>query len=65
MIAWMNLPAINRIIPIVQEADFATTLWQDRSLDMLLQAVFIFSGVLGVLGLLSESHPSSLKEKDS
>lgn len=65
MLAWMNLPAINRIIPIIQEADFATTLWQDRSLDMLLQAVFIFSGVLGVLGLLSETHPSTLKEKES
>ncbi len=65
MMAWMNLPAINRIIPIMQEADFATILWQDRSLDMILQAVFIFCGVLGVLGLLSENHPASLKEKES
>ncbi|MHC1781544.1 MAG: NADH-quinone oxidoreductase subunit J [Anaerolineaceae bacterium] len=62
MMAFMNLPAINRIIPIIQEADFATTLWQNRSLDMVLQAVFIFCGVLGVLGLLSESHTDPLKE---
>jgi uncharacterized MnhB-related membrane protein len=65
LMVYMNLPAINRVIPVMQEADFATTLWQDRSLDMILQAVFIFCGVLGVLGLLSETHPSALKESES
>jgi hypothetical protein len=59
---YMNLPAINRVIPIVQETNFATTLWEYRSLDMILQAVFIFCGVLGVLGLLSETPPELLKE---
>ena len=31
----------------------AQALWQDRGLDVLAQAVLIFTGVLGVLGLLS------------
>jgi uncharacterized MnhB-related membrane protein len=62
MMVYMNLPAINRVIPIVQETNFATTLWETRSLDMILQAVFIFCGVLGVLGLLSETHPDVMKE---
>jgi len=31
----------------------AQALWQDRGLDVLAQAVLIFAGVLGVLGLLS------------
>jgi uncharacterized MnhB-related membrane protein len=33
----------------------ATMLWMDRSLDVLVQIVLLFSGVLGVLGLLSDS----------
>lgn len=32
----------------------AAMLWTDRGLDVLVQIVLIFSGVLGVLGLLSE-----------
>jgi NADH:ubiquinone oxidoreductase subunit 6 (subunit J) len=46
------------LIPMVGEggapaAPLAQTLWQDRGLDVLAQAVLIFTGVLGVLGLLS------------
>jgi uncharacterized MnhB-related membrane protein len=37
-------------------------LWSDRYLDVLLQIALIFSGVLGVLGLLSEGKPSAQKE---
>jgi hypothetical protein len=47
------------LVPIAGEAGapiapLAQTLWQDRGLDVLAQAVLIFTGVLGVLGLLSE-----------
>lgn len=47
------------LIPMAGEsgapvAPLAQTLWQDRGLDVLAQAVLIFTGVLGVLGLLSE-----------
>jgi uncharacterized MnhB-related membrane protein len=37
-------------------------LWSERHLDILLQSALIFSGVLGVLGLLSEGKPESQKE---
>jgi uncharacterized MnhB-related membrane protein len=37
-------------------------LWSDRYLDILLQIALIFSGVLGVLGLLSEGKPETQKE---
>ena len=30
-------------------------LWQTRGLDLMVQAVLIFSGVLGLLGLLAEA----------
>jgi uncharacterized MnhB-related membrane protein len=38
------------------EADFATTLWQERGLDALVQVGLIFAGVVGVLGLLAPSR---------
>lgn len=65
MMIYLNLPAINRVIPVVQEMDFAATLWQNRALDMVLQAVLIFCGVLGVLGLLSEGRQNIVTEKQS
>lgn len=37
------------------QSDLAQTLWQARGLDMLVQVVLIFSGVLGLLGLLAEA----------
>ena len=42
--------------PSVEVASFSLTvvLWQQRVLDVWIQIVLIFSGVLGVLGLLSE-----------
>jgi len=33
---------------------FAEMLWQQRGLDVLVQIVLIFAGVLGLLGLLAE-----------
>jgi NADH:ubiquinone oxidoreductase subunit 6 (subunit J) len=36
------------------ESSLGVVLWQERSLDMLVQVVLIFSGVLGLLGLLAE-----------
>lgn len=37
------------------QSDLTGTLWQERGLDMLVQVVLIFSGVLGLLGLLAEA----------
>ena len=43
-------------LPASVTSSFATIVWEDRSLDVLLQIVLIFGGVLGVLGLLSGPH---------
>lgn len=40
----------------------AVALWQDRVLDVWIQIALIFSGVLGVLGLLSEKTPGKFEE---
>lgn len=39
------------------EPSFATVLWKQRGLDVLVQVVLIFSGALGLLGLLAEAKP--------
>lgn len=39
----------------VSETSFAVVLWQQRGLDVLVQVVLIFAGVLGLLGLLAEA----------
>lgn len=53
ILAWMILP-VDEQGAAVQEASFSTILWSDRGLDVLVQTVLIFSGVLCVLGLLSD-----------
>ena len=40
----------------------ANVLWQNRILDVWIQIALIFSGVMGVLGLLSEQTSSTHKE---
>lgn len=64
MLMWMNrdLVGLNVEVAEVLQLDFKTVLWENRMLDVLLQVVLIFSGVLGVLGLLAEAHPSAVKE---
>jgi hypothetical protein len=45
---------------------FSTVLWEERSLDVLLQIALIFAGVLSVLGLLAESlRPSGVLRDES
>lgn len=43
------------IRPIVIEPSLTLVLWQQRSLDVFVQIVLIFAGVLGLLGLLAEA----------
>ncbi len=64
MLMWMNrdLVSLNVEVTEVLQFDFKTVLWENRMLDVLLQVVLIFSGVLGVLGLLAEANPSAVKE---
>lgn len=54
LLGWMVLPRLLPLPHLGPQLPFREILWSDRKLDMLLQVVLIFSGVLGVLGLLSE-----------
>jgi len=50
----------------LNEASFslATALWQQRVLDVWIQIVLIFAGVLGVLGLLSEKSLATVPARN-
>ncbi|MBN2116057.1 MAG: hypothetical protein JW730_05790 [Anaerolineales bacterium] len=61
LLGWMAFPAV-RTTAAVGEFDLASSLWQDRVLDVWIQIVLIFSGVMGVLGLLSEKVPGAKEE---
>ena len=55
LLGWMFLPSLNGEAPSA-ESTFASALWQERGLDVLVQIVLIFAGVLCVLGLLAEAR---------
>lgn len=53
LVGWMSYPVVTR--PIVNgDVLLADVLWKQRALDVWVQVALIFSGVMGVLGLLSE-----------
>jgi len=63
LLGWMALPEIHTAEKIT-ELTSTDILWQQRGLDLLVQVVLIFAGVLSVLGLLSDTtRPSSGKSK--
>ncbi len=45
------------------EIPFSRMLWQHRGLDVIAQIILIFSGVLGLLGLLSDVKPAVEKRQ--
>jgi uncharacterized MnhB-related membrane protein len=53
LLAWKVLPAVGAARTAAQAVAFTDMLWQQRGLDVLVQMVLIFAGVLGFLGLLS------------
>lgn len=70
LLGWMILPPAQESAglqqnpaPVVESSSGAsstveaiqTVIWEQRGLDVLVQVVLIFSGVLGLLGLLAES----------
>jgi uncharacterized MnhB-related membrane protein len=59
LLAWFLLaPAVTPVAGTgVSEPILGIVLWEQRGLDMLVQVVILFSGTLGVLGLLAESRP--------
>jgi uncharacterized MnhB-related membrane protein len=54
LLIWLTLPGL--LIPAVPRdaLPFLRALWEERSLDTVLQVALIFSGVLGSLGLLAD-----------
>jgi uncharacterized MnhB-related membrane protein len=58
VLGWFVFP-----IPIFRtsalQVPFGRMLWEQRSLDVIAQIVLIFSGVMGLIGLLSETRPAS------
>jgi hypothetical protein len=62
LVGYFGLNLAGMALPVPNVEKFATVLWEQRSLDVLLQVVLIFGGVLGVLGLLSGAV-SGAKEK--
>jgi uncharacterized MnhB-related membrane protein len=61
ILGWMVYPAV-QITIVAGDVNLASALWQSRVLDVWIQIVLIFSGVMGVLGLLSERTPSQSEE---
>ena len=61
LLGWMVYPAI-QVTLVTGDVDLASVLWQSRVLDVWIQIVLIFSGVMGVLGLLSERMPAHSEE---
>jgi NADH:ubiquinone oxidoreductase subunit 6 (subunit J) len=53
--AWRVLPIGGTVAPTTGCVE-STVLWQERSLDTLVQVALIFAGVVGMLGLLSGSR---------
>jgi NADH:ubiquinone oxidoreductase subunit 6 (subunit J) len=58
LFGWYILPAAVHVpAGAATEATLEDVLWHQRGLDGLVQVVVIFSGVLGLLGLLAEVKP--------
>lgn len=53
LLGWFILPLTDSRSPIAMDT-FRTVLWDQRGLDVMAQIVLIFSGVIGLVGLLSE-----------
>lgn len=55
LLGWFVYPITQAPAP-AGEMPFAAMLWQQRGLDVVAQMVLIFSGVMGLLGLLSDTR---------
>lgn len=61
LLTWMNLDVLGLQINVLEPLYFKTVLWQNRLLDVFLQMVLIFTGVLGVLGLMADIQSTASK----
>lgn len=63
-LGWFTIPHLETRAA-VSEPSFASMLWQQRGLDVIVQIILIFSGVLGLIGLLSQSKKTMHTESSS
>jgi len=63
LIGWFALP-VGASQAEGEGATFAAILWQARGLDVLVQVVLIFAGVMGLLGLLADQRASARERAD-
>ena len=54
LLGWLAVSLSPAPAAAASEQAFTAMLWQQRGLDVLVQVVLIFAGVLGLLGLLAE-----------
>jgi len=57
LMGWFIMPISSSPVSAISNPPLAEVLWQERGLDLIVQVVLIFSGVLGLLGLLAEIKP--------
>jgi uncharacterized MnhB-related membrane protein len=63
LLGWFTLPRLLPVFPAPDSTPFSQVVWEQRGLDMLLQVALIFTGVLGVVGLLvDQRRPSHAPE---
>jgi len=62
---WLNLPMLGASLPDVQGLTFQAAFWENRQVDGWLQIVLIFTGALGLLGLLADEKPHQDDEEVS
>ncbi|HEX7433528.1 MAG TPA: hydrogenase subunit MbhD domain-containing protein [Anaerolineaceae bacterium] len=55
LLGGLTLSHMAPVLPGIDALPFAKAVWEVRGLDALLQVIIIFSGVLGLLGLLAEN----------
>ena len=54
LLGWLTLP-ITVVFPPVSQVPLPDMIWNLRSMDIFVQIVLVFAGVLGLLGLLAEA----------
>lgn len=62
ILAYLNLPLLEIEVPTLATIPMAASnIWDDRVLDVILQVVLIFSGVLGIISLIADHGVSERK----
>jgi uncharacterized MnhB-related membrane protein len=57
VLGWLIWP-MHDASPVAEGRTFTDVLWEGRALDVWVQILVVFSGVLGVLGLLASPEPT-------